>query len=177
MPAAALKRSRPAAPGVEPGIHPLPARALPEAVWTDYVVPLLTCKDAARLGCTCKAMRGLVREHFKDLGTIDVKTLQAALTTFPRARSVVLKDDRDEWADGENEALLQWLREGGRGSYLEAMMVEETDSPASILVHEALQAGCPPLAPPGRRQLGDRASPSLAEARLPASRARAASEH
>jgi hypothetical protein len=40
------------------------------AVWEDHLLPLLTCKDAARLGCTCKALRGVVREHFKDLGTI-----------------------------------------------------------------------------------------------------------
>jgi hypothetical protein len=32
-----------------------PSRALPVAVWEDHLLPLLTCKDAARLGCTCKA--------------------------------------------------------------------------------------------------------------------------
>jgi hypothetical protein len=115
------------------------------AIWEDHLLPLLTCKDAVRLECTCKALRGVVREHFRgDLGTIDAKTLPAALTTFSRARSVVLKDDRDEWADGEKEALLEWLREGGRGRYLEAMMVEEKVSAASVLLHEALQAGVLP---------------------------------
>jgi hypothetical protein len=40
------------------------------AVWEDHLLPLLTCKDAARLGCTCKALRGVVREHFRgDLGS------------------------------------------------------------------------------------------------------------
>jgi hypothetical protein len=29
---------------------------------------------------------GVVREHFKDLGKIKMEQLQAALTTFPRAR-------------------------------------------------------------------------------------------
>jgi hypothetical protein len=57
-------------------------------VWEDHLLPLLTCKDAARLGRTCKALRGVVREHFKDLGGIKLEKLQAALTTFPRARSV-----------------------------------------------------------------------------------------
>jgi hypothetical protein len=54
-------------PDAEP--QPLPTRALPMAVWEDHLLPLLTCKDAARLGCTCKALRGVVREHFSgDLG-------------------------------------------------------------------------------------------------------------
>jgi hypothetical protein len=75
------------------------------ALCEDHMLPLLTCKDAARLGCTCKALRGVVREHYRgDLGLIKLKELRAALTTFPRARSVagsrrVLPDDAD-WRGG-----------------------------------------------------------------------------
>jgi hypothetical protein len=52
-------------------------------VWKDYLLPLLTCKDAAQLGGTCKALRVVVREHFKDIGTIKVDQLPAVLTSFP----------------------------------------------------------------------------------------------
>jgi hypothetical protein len=83
-----LKRSRSPSPDAKPPSQPLPLRALPEAVWGERLLPLLTCKDAARLGRTCKALRGVVREHFKDLGGIKLNRLQAALTTFPRARSM-----------------------------------------------------------------------------------------
>jgi hypothetical protein len=85
------KRPLPSAPEVEPEPQPLPTRALPEAVWEDYMLPLLTARDAARLGCTCKALRGVVREHFNhDLGRICLSELKYALTTFPRARTVAL---------------------------------------------------------------------------------------
>jgi hypothetical protein len=57
-------------------------------VWEDHLLTLLTCKDAVRLGCTCKALKGVVREHFKDLGRIKLEKLQAALTTFPNARTM-----------------------------------------------------------------------------------------
>jgi hypothetical protein len=93
--------------------------ALPEAAWEDHLVPLLWRKEAVRLECTCKALRRVVREHYRgELGCIRVKELRAALTTFPRARELFLRDSSMEWAHGEKEALLQWLREGGRGSYL-----------------------------------------------------------
>jgi hypothetical protein len=99
-------------------------------------------------------LRGLVREHFRgdvgigydrDHGTLDVKELRAALTTFPRAREVTLVDLHEEFGEGEKEALLQWLREGGRGRHLRGMMVENEDSSTLFeLVHEALQAGALP---------------------------------
>jgi hypothetical protein len=53
--------------------QPLPTRDLPEAVWKDHLLPLMTWEDARRLGRTCQALWGVVREHFGgDLGTIRV---------------------------------------------------------------------------------------------------------
>jgi hypothetical protein len=86
----------------------------------------------------------VVREHFKDLGTFNVKCLQAALTTFPRAREVTLAAPFEEWEPGEKEAVVQWLCEGGRGSDLQGIMTEDWLGPAPELVHEALQAGALP---------------------------------
>jgi hypothetical protein len=114
-------------------------------LWEEHLLPLLTCKDAARLACTCEALRGVVREHFReDLGTISVDTLQAALTTFPRARSVTLGDSSDDSEDEEMDVPAQWLREGGRGSYLEEIKVEVSDTPAAEFVHAALREGALP---------------------------------
>jgi hypothetical protein len=62
------------------------------ALWEDHLLPMLTHKDAARLGCTCKALRGVARELFKEVGTIKSQNLKWALTTFPRARTVALDD-------------------------------------------------------------------------------------
>jgi hypothetical protein len=42
----------------------------------DHLLPLLTCKDVARLGCMCKALRGVVREHFKDIGSSKMEQLR-----------------------------------------------------------------------------------------------------
>jgi hypothetical protein len=116
-PAAALKRSHPASPDVEPQPQPLPTRAIPTAVWEDHLLPLLTAEDALELSCTCKALRGVVREHFiGDLGTVILENLQAALTTFPRARSVdtYLNGDR-VWGVKQRKELVEWLRGGGTG--------------------------------------------------------------
>jgi hypothetical protein len=70
-------------------------------VWEDHLLPLMTCKDAARLGSTCKALRVVVREHFKNLDAIEVQELQAALTTFPRAHKLWLQDSFDESTEEE----------------------------------------------------------------------------
>jgi hypothetical protein len=118
-------------------------------VWEDHLLPLLTCKDAARLGGTCKALRGVVREHFRDVGTIELKALRGALTTFPRARKLTFirkhfYDKRETWAEGEKEALLEWLCEGGRGSHLQVMMMEDGYHGAANIVNEALQRGALP---------------------------------
>jgi hypothetical protein len=141
-PSAGLKRPRPPSPDAEP--QPLPRRPLPTAVWEDHLLPLLTCKDAARLGCTCKALRGVVRGHVKNLRTIKVEQLQAALTSFPMAQEVTFKTSPEGWRNGEKEALLQWLREGGRGGHLRGMELNKDSPKAADLVHKALQAGALP---------------------------------
>jgi hypothetical protein len=112
-------------------------------LWEDHLLPLLTCKDAARLACTCKALRGVVREHFcADLGKVTSSLLRAAMTTFPRARSVEVSTIGQEWEPGSKEALLQWLCEGGRGRHL--ALVRSIGEGASDLVHTALRQGALP---------------------------------
>jgi hypothetical protein len=139
-PAAPLKRSCPDLPDVQP--QPLPTRAIPLTLWGDHLLPLLTCKDAARLGATCKALRDVAREHFKDLGTIRPDQLQPALTTFPRARKLTLHHVSN---DPDVGALVQWLREGVRGRDLEWMMINRyLEGPCKQLAHRALQAGALP---------------------------------
>jgi hypothetical protein len=140
---ALLKRSRSPSPDADSEPQPLPARALPEALWEDHLLPLLTCKDAARLGRTCKALRGVVREYFYDVGTVKVEQLQATLTTFPRTRTVQLRGSRAEGGREDKEALVEWLREGGRGRHL--VTVWCPDETALInLVHTALRQGALP---------------------------------
>jgi hypothetical protein len=113
------------------------------AVWEDHLLPQLTCKDAARLGCSCKALRGVVREHFKEIGTIGLKTLRAALTTFPRARSVTPHSyDYEKWRREDMEALLQWLCEGGRGRHLATVRLD--GEAAFIFTYVALRLGALP---------------------------------
>jgi hypothetical protein len=141
LPTAAPKRSCLSSPDLEP--QPLPARALPTTLWADHLLPLLTCKDAARLECTCKALRGVVRDHYRaGLGTIDVERLENALTTFPRARSVEL-----DGSDESGGAAVQWLREGGQGRHLERVTCTQShdhDGFPSSHVHEALRQGALP---------------------------------
>jgi hypothetical protein len=116
-----LKRSCPTSAGDQP--QPLNTRPLPEAVWEDHLLPLLTCKDAARLARTCKALSGKVREHLKDLGRVKLTKLQAALTTFPRARTMGLQqDDWIGWGTPPREALVEWMRGGGRGGGITTLM-------------------------------------------------------
>jgi hypothetical protein len=116
-------------------------------LWEDHLLPLLTCKDSARLGCTCKALKEVVREHFKEVGRIKAVKVQAALTTFPKARAVKLCDIHQlPWVDQEVEALVQWLREGGWGRRLEKLGVErDSRGPLSRnLILRALRAGALP---------------------------------
>jgi hypothetical protein len=95
-------------------------------VWEDHLLPLVTSKEAAQLVCTCKALRGGMREHFcGDLGKVKLSKLQEALTTFSRARSVepyhvhpclrrqIGRDPNTVWGDAERWALVEWLLEGG----------------------------------------------------------------
>jgi hypothetical protein len=138
---AGLELSRPASPRVKP--QPLPTRDLPGAVWGDHLLPALWCKDVGRLACTSKALEGSMREHFRgDLGILMVKELRPALTTLPRARKLMLKDGRSEWAAGEREELLQWLLEEGRGRHL--VIVELLGELCQDLIHTALQQGAFP---------------------------------
>jgi hypothetical protein len=125
-------------------------------VWEDHLLPLLANMNAARLGSSCKALRDLVREHFKYLSPIKVWKLErGALTTFPRARAVEVQVDVD--IAGGEEAMVQWLCEGGRGRYLEGLMekdlcTRDPDLPYdprlqgvfSQAVHGALQQGALP---------------------------------
>jgi hypothetical protein len=129
----------------EPLPEPLPARPLPMAVWEDHLLPLLTCKEAARLGCTCKAMRVVVREHFAELGDVFLKELRAALTTFPGARSMSL-DMRTGTGYGEKEAVVEWLRNGGHGGAIATMTARHrnVDTSVAAFVHAALRSGALP---------------------------------
>jgi hypothetical protein len=104
------------------------------AVWENHLLPVLMRKDGARLQCTCKALRDLVREHFAgDLGTV---------TTCPRARHVTL-ESYDYKYQGE-EALIQWLRGGGRGRHLEGLTAHSTSGFGRDSVNRALQEGALP---------------------------------
>jgi hypothetical protein len=135
MPVAPLKRSRPTSPDIKPPPQPLPA-----AVWEDHLLPLLWSKEAARLGCTCKALRGVVREHFKDLRGLSLRKLQAALTTFPRARTMSLVTGVRTKEDIERA--MEWLRVGGHGGSITAMRASRSDIQSAV--HAALQKGALP---------------------------------
>jgi hypothetical protein len=108
------------------------------ALWEDHLLPMLTRKDGARLECTCKALSSVVREHFKDVGMIKSGNLKRALTTFPRARTMVL--DRFNTLP----AVVEWLCEG-RGRYLERLTSKVAGTSANKLIHEALKRGALPL--------------------------------
>jgi hypothetical protein len=108
------------------------------ALWEDHLLPMLTRKDAARLGCTCKALRGVAREHFKDVGTIKSQNLKRALTTFPRARTVTLHDPH-----GPCPSVVEWLCEG-LGRYLERVTSEASFGAATELIHRGLRQGALP---------------------------------
>jgi hypothetical protein len=131
---------------MQPPPQPLPTRPLPEAVWGDHLLPMLTCKEAVRLVRTCKALRVVVREHVKDLGTVKVDKLQAALTTFPRARKATLWDFDEESKPGAPEALVQWLREGGHGAGVTTLRtyIDRSDGAVIDVIHAALRQGALP---------------------------------
>jgi hypothetical protein len=117
------------------------------AVWEDHLLPLLTCEDAARLGCTCKALRVVVREHFKDIGEIEITELKAALTTFPHARRVHVRD-YSYGLSARGPAPVQWLREGGRGRCLERVTIKTywyNNEHYQEQLHAALRDGALPL--------------------------------
>jgi hypothetical protein len=160
---------------MQPPPQPLPTRPLPEAVWEDHLLPMLTCKEAVRLVRTCKALRVVVREHVKDLGTVKVDKLQAALTTFPRARKVTLWDFDEESKPGAPEALVQWLREGGRGGRDDAKDVYRPERWCRHRRHpRGAATRCPPLAHGRGCRPGAGGPPSAADGGLPRRHARAA---
>jgi hypothetical protein len=138
-------QTQPPPPDVEP--QPLPSRPLPTTLWEEHLFPLLTYKDAARLGGTCKALRVVVREYFKDLGPVSMKTanldtLEAALTSFPEARTVTAELSRDKV---DVRGMVQWLRVGGRGRYLERVTLRRSaGGPSTEAVLKALQHGALP---------------------------------
>jgi hypothetical protein len=108
------------------------------SMWEDHLLPLLTCNDAVWLGGTCKALTGVVRDHFKDLGKINVDYLPPALTTFPRARTVHV----DSFCGGRRlEELVRRMREGGRGRDLTRVTTRVV---GTSFFHKALQAGALP---------------------------------
>jgi hypothetical protein len=114
------------------------------AVWEDHLLPLLTLEGAARLGCTCKALRGVVREHVKDLGGLALEKLQAALTTFPNARKVYAYPSRVSWGAAQSEALVEWLREGGHGRGITTLTMSLGDREGNSAIHAALREGALP---------------------------------
>jgi hypothetical protein len=116
------------------------------AVWEDYLLPFLMRKDAARLGSTCKALRDVVREHVMNIGIVHITKLQAALTTFPRARTAVpycyhLWD----WEPPQSRALVEWLCLGGRGRSITKF--DRMTSQGAVIrdfIHAALRGGAFP---------------------------------
>jgi hypothetical protein len=114
-------------------------------VWEDHLLAMLTRRSAARLARTCKALRGVVREHFLDLGEINLGELQAALTAFPRARKLDMSDSAfsKTWGDEDEAALVQWMCEGGRGRFITTMTSQSVPI-CSYFTHQALQAGALP---------------------------------
>jgi hypothetical protein len=139
-PAAGAKRSRPP----EPQPQPLPTRALPMAVWEDHLLSRLRRKDAARLACTCKALRVVVRECFKDVGGVRMRQLKTALTTFPRARAVEVTNTPG-WGGIKGAALVQWLHEQGHGRCLERVAMRTFPyTHRDDLLHQALRESALP---------------------------------
>jgi hypothetical protein len=128
----------------------LPLLDVPMAVWEDHLLLMLTCEDAARLGSTCKALREVVREHFKDIGIISLEKLQPALTTFPRAQSAepASCERSDWWEDAQIESLVEWLRQGGRGGCITRLSNHAATIMGSptvdVTVHAALRGGALP---------------------------------
>jgi hypothetical protein len=69
------------------------ATSLPLSVWQDHLVPVLRRSEAARLRGVCKALRGVVGECPVELGRVMLYELEAALTCFPAAQSLLMVED------------------------------------------------------------------------------------
>jgi hypothetical protein len=73
--------------------------------------------------------------------------LQATLTAFPRAQKVTVSDvthSHESWGDEEEAALVQWLREGGRGRNTTTLTSTILDS-CSYFVNQLVRGGALPL--------------------------------
>jgi hypothetical protein len=116
-------------------------------LWEDHLLPLLTAKDAARLGTTCRALRMMVREHSRDLGSVRLDLLKAALTTFPRVRSMVLHRS-GLWSLPKErvKALVEWLRRGGHGRGITTLTARGGSGVVDLngFVHTAVRRGALP---------------------------------
>jgi hypothetical protein len=126
----------------------MPLLDLPVAVWEDHLLPMLRSRNAARLGSTCKALREVVREHFKDLGVIRFRWLRAALTTFPRARSMATIPDpykMDILEEAKIASQVEWLAAGGQGEGITTVTTTTETEDVNKIVHAALRRGALPL--------------------------------
>jgi hypothetical protein len=143
---ASRKRSRAKSRTVEPQRQPLAAIAhLPTAVWEDHLLPLVVCKEAARLGSTCKALKVVMRDHYRgDLGMVAIDKLKAALMTFPRARSGELTGDYGQIS--KSWGLLEWLCVGGHGRDITTLTTTQPKyvNDISTTVLKALRQGALP---------------------------------
>jgi hypothetical protein len=113
-------------------------------VWEDHLLPLVACKEAVRLGSTCRVLRTVAREHYRgDLGMVRRENLKAALTTFPRARSGDLTGDHRQAY--ESYKLVEWLCVGGHGRHITTLTTTpKFNYDANETVHEALRRGAFP---------------------------------
>jgi hypothetical protein len=113
------------------------------AVWEDHLLPFLTCNDAARLGRTCKALRVVARVHFKDLESINLEKLQAALTTFPRVRSIAPYSYCRGWI-AQRQALVEWVSGGRHGGAITTVTMTLDSDDVNSTIHAALRGGALP---------------------------------
>jgi hypothetical protein len=143
MPAATLTRPCPKSPYASPPLQPLLPRALPMAVWEDYLLPLLTWKDVLGLVYTCKALRVVMGERFAGDLYLDVPLarLRAVLKAFPRVRKLTLDNSVREWDDEGKDTLVAWLREEGRGRHVTDLRLR---GDVHEIVHAALREGALP---------------------------------
>jgi hypothetical protein len=118
------------------------------AVWEDHLLPMLRTRDAARLGTTCKALRELVREHFRDLGSIRFGRLREALTTFPGARSMARnrRQELEHLGEAQIASLVAWLGAGagGHGGGITTVTTTTYCNHVNELIHTALRRGALP---------------------------------
>jgi hypothetical protein len=114
-------------------------------VWEDHLLLLLPREAAARLACTCKALKEVVRERFTGDAweyEIGLGELQAALTTFPRLRTLEVCSGRFKLSQAR--PLADWLRTGGHGRGIKTIAAGSGDDLLNDLIHTALREGALP---------------------------------